>query len=87
MNKLKLLFLRFFNREKYKNYLRFDSIIKYGKSSHRGPSASLNYNCNYNAFCNFMIEEGWIKEEVTIQNDNNDEFDDLRSEFIIRKNT
>lgn len=64
MKFVKLLYWRLFSRRNYKNYVRFNSIIKYGSCYFRAPCADLNFTYHY--WCMDLIEQGWKKENVTI---------------------
>jgi len=80
MNFIKILYWRLFNRKNYENYVRFNHIIKYGNCHKNAPVAYLNFSYHY--FCMYLIDKGWKKENVTIQNNNTDGFNEFSSEIV-----
>ena len=66
ISKFKVLYWFLLNRKRYKNHVRFSNIIKHGRCHFRAPCADLNFTYYY--FCMDLIDKGWKKENVTIQN-------------------
>ncbi len=84
MKFIKLLYWRLFNRRNYKNYVRFNHIIKHGKCHFRSSPAYLNFTYHY--FVMEMIDKGWKIETVTIQNNNTNGFNEFSNELIRTEN-
>ncbi len=78
--KIKLVYWFFFNRKRYIIYLRCVNAIKHGKCKVNVPVAWLNFTYHY--FCMDMIDKGWKKENVTIQNNNTDGFNEFGSKLV-----